>query len=115
MKAILLTLIIILQASCSTYDQNISIDNITQSQEIILKNHNDKNVYALTINVTGNIDGTAEIYLMLNGKPYKPEIISGNVNVKWGGDWYSNDALIVYKANDVNKGKLSIGYTFSTL
>ena len=66
------------------------------------------------INVTGNIDGSAEIYLMLNGKPYKTEKISGNVNFKWDGDWYSNNALIIYKATDVNKGKLSIGYAFST-
>ena len=114
MKRTLLTLIIIVLTSCSAYDENISINNAEKSQTITLKNQNNKNVYAISIKITGHIEGKARIQLILNNKPYKTENINGSVNFKWGGDWYSNEAVIIYKTTKVIKGNLSIDYTFDT-
>ena len=115
MKRLLITLAFIFLASCSVYDQNISIKNAEESQTIILNNHNKKNVFSISIKVTGHIEGNATIQLMLNNKPYKTENINGSINFKWGGDWYSNDAIIIYKTTDVKKGNLSVEYSFDTL
>ncbi len=115
MKRILFTLMVVFAASCTTYDQNISIKDVGQSQTIILKNYSDKNVRSIAIKVSGHINGDAKIHLMLNDEQYKTESIGGNVNFKWGGDWYNNDAVIIYNTTDVTKGNLSIDYAFITI
>ena len=115
MKRILFTLMVVFSTSCTTYDQNISIKDVGQSQTIILKNDSDKNVHSIAIKVSGNINGDAKIHLILNDEQYKTESIGGNVDFKWGGDWYSNDAVIIYKTTNVTKGGLSIDYAFITM
>lgn len=115
MKRTFTTFILAVLASCSAYDQNVSIVNIDKPQEIILKNNNNKNTYALNIKVTGYIDGNAVMYLVLHDKPYKTKPLSGSVDFTWGGDWYSNDAVIVYTPTNVTKGRLLINYGFETL
>ena len=106
---------LLILASCTAYDQKISIKETGKRQEIILKNNSNKNVYALNIKVNGHIDGEASIYLLLNEKPYKIKHISGDVDATWGGDWYGNKAIIVYKPQNVTNGNLQIYYGFKTL
>ena len=114
MKSIIKALLIILLTSCAQYDQDLNISNVTESQTLILKNKNEGNVHSINIRGTGYINGNAQIILILNEKPYKTENISGNVNFKWDGDWYSNNATIIYTATNVTEGNLSIEYNFET-
>jgi len=115
MKIAYLIVTLLILASCTEYDQKASINETEKQQEIILKNNSNKNVYALNVKVNGHIDGEASIYLLLNEKPYKIKHISGDVDATWGGDWFSNKAIIIYKPQNVTNGNLQIYYGFKTL
>ena len=115
MKNIIVTLSMILLASCTKYDQKYIVHNTSKPQTIILKNREGINVTSISIKGYGHIDGNAQIILMLNGKPYKSENISGNIKFKWSSDWYSNDATIIYTPQNVTTGNLIIEYNFNLL
>ena len=115
MKTIILTLFVIFLASCSKYDQNVIIDNVSESQAIKLTNNKKGNVHSINIRFSGHIQGNAQVQLMLNGNPYKTENIKGKVHLKWGGDWYSDNAIIKYTATNVTNGKILIEYKFETI
>jgi len=63
----------------------------------------------------GKIDGEAQLSLMLDGKPYKTEMIKGTVNFKWGGDWYADSMELRYEPQIVNSGKITIEYSFNSI
>jgi hypothetical protein len=97
------------------YDRSVKVVDVQKEEVVILKNsHSTNHVYGISIRGTGNIDGEASISLILNGEPYKTEMLKGKVRFDWGGDWYSDTAEIRYKPNNVNSGELLIEYKFST-
>jgi len=64
------------------------------------------------------IEGSAKLaisYDLKNKKPYRHEFISGEVDVKWGGDWYTDTLIVDYTPSTVTSGELSITYTFHGL
>ena len=69
-------------------------------------------IHYITIVGKGNLDGTAEIVLILTGKPHKTEKLSGTVDFEWNGDWYSNSAKIEYRPSSVKSGSLRLEYNF---
>ena len=115
MKSIIITFLILLLASCAKYDQKITIKNASVSQTVILKNNKKGNVHSIHISGSGYIKGNAQIILMLNEKPYKTENLTGNVSFKWGGDWYSENATIIYTTTNNTEGNLVIEYYFETI
>jgi hypothetical protein len=105
-----------LGASCSPFEETAPIADLTQTTIIKLVSSNpEKHVVSLQIRGAGSIDGTAQIELMLDGKPYRSEQLQGPVSFSWGGDWYSPTAEIRYRPSNVRGGKLSLDYRFGTL
>lgn len=74
-----------------------------------------KHVVSFQIRGIGSIDGVAQVDLMLNGKPYRTERLTGNVSFSWGGDWYSPAAEIRYQPLKVEGGKLEFHYEFGAV
>ena len=61
------------------------------------------------------IEGSAKLaisYDTENKKPYRHEFISGEVDVEFGGEWYSDIIRIEYEPKHVKSGELSIEYDF---
>lgn len=106
-----------LAAACSPSFQTASVANLSEATVIRLAAAPDpqKHVVSLLIRGTGSIDGSAQIELMLNGKPYRTEQLRGGVSFTWGGDWYSPVAEIHYRPIKVQGGKLDLQYRFETL
>ena len=77
--------------------------------------HAPQRVYALDVRGSGTIDGTATIVLLLHDQPYRSERLSGRIDFKWSGDWYSDTAQIRYEPADVNGGTLTLDYGFAAL
>ena len=77
---------------------------------------NQEHVYGYYVHITGYIEGKAKIKLDQSsgkGKLYKSENISGEVDIKWGGDWYADVLEIEYEPMvDVKNGSLSFEYAF---
>ena len=111
---LLIIQLILITASCTKYDQRLEVTDLKKSQVLILqKKPNQKNVYSMSINCSGKFKGEAQLVLMLNGAPYKTEYMKGNVNFKWGGDWYSDSMELRYQPSNVTSGQLVIDYTFT--
>ena len=113
MKIFLLLTLGTFLAGCGQRNQGYKITDVTKPETIILKKLKSQDrIHYLTIVGTGNIEGAGEITLMLNGKPYKTESLSGAVQFNWAGDWYSDSAKIEYKPTSVKSGKLNLQYHF---
>ena len=93
--------------------QSIKTDDVTKTQKFILSNtHNSHTVASLKISIRGHIDGSADVVLILNAEPYKKEILTGDFDINWRSDWYSNNAEIRYSPKTVTSGKMKISYEF---
>lgn len=102
-----------LLGSCSTSYRTVQIKDVSKPEQITLsKAPLQGSIYSINIQVTGKLDGTANIGLTMNGKPYLSEKMHNSVNFQWEYDWYSDVAVIQYKPIDVKSGKLTISYRF---
>ena len=102
-----------LLSSCAPGDRTHIINDLTQSQTITLtKKDNQENIYAWTLKGSGEIEGEAEISVILDKEPYLTEELSGIIDFEWQGDWYSDDATIVYEPISVTSGEISLDYRF---
>jgi hypothetical protein len=115
MKRLIALLIVTgLLAGCGPGMQRHDVADVTKAEVIVLKKAPQQGaVYSLTVVGHGKIDGNAEISLILNGGPYKTEKLSGKVDFRWGGDWYSDQAEIRYTPGTVGGGSLSLKYKFN--
>ena len=124
MKKILFTITLLLlglyyidtQTHCIT-NRIYKIKDVAQKEKIVLhKIKAQEHVHSFFIHITGDIDGDAKIKLYNSsgaGLPYKYKNLSGDVNFKWGGDWYTDIIEMEYLPIDVKEGKLSIEYAFN--
>ncbi len=103
----------VLLSSCGTTYRTYEIPDVAQSQTIILeKEPAQENIYSWSVIAKGNLVGEAEISVILDGEPYQTEFLSGEVDFQWSGDWYSDQAEILYTPTSVTDGTLSLEYRF---
>jgi len=113
MKNSLSFILLILLAGCDVVSRSHVLADVTKSEVItLMKKPRQGAIHSFSITGTGNIEGSAEISLMLNGKPYKTEILYGRVDFQWSGDWYSDEARIIYTPKSVSGGNLKLKYKF---
>ncbi len=101
----------------SPQESTILLQDISQKQIIKLTQvQQKKSVYKISIVISGQIDGTAEIQLADRGnKMGSPHTIKGKVDLDLSGDWYENTCLLLYEPSQVTSGTLKIKYKFHTL
>ena len=115
---ILVSFVVIAISACSSdrWDSTESIADVRAPHILWLHAPAGKSkIVGLEVHVTGTIQGDADISLMLNGAPYRPEHLSGAVSFDWGGDWYSTEAEVRYTPQLVSEGKLSLRVRFREL
>ncbi len=113
MRSTLVFLTLIFLVGCVPGKQTYTITDITKQSTITLRKlRSQGDIHSMTLTGKGHIDGNAKIVLILNGKPYKTESLSGDIDFKWRGDWYSDSAQIVYKPSSVRRGYLVLQYKF---
>ena len=116
MKTRITLTILLLVLGCRQNFQTYEILDVTKQEIVTLNKVNSEgNVHGLSIVGKGYLEGTAEIIIFLNEKPYKIESLSGNVNFSLGGDWYSESVKVEYKPLSVQSGVLALEYKFKTL
>jgi len=89
----------------------VEIENVAAPETIVLQSNN-QTPHRIKISGKGKIEGTAHISLMLEGKPYKTEELSGDVRFEWANDWYSEEAVVEYKPGNATSGNLTLRYDF---
>jgi len=119
MKMIKLLICLCLTAfvsGCGSGTRTVDVKDVTKSETITLKKDQGQGaIYSITVKGEGKIDGNAEIALILNGGPYKTERLSGPVDFRWGGDWYSDRAEIIYTPISTTGGSLWLSYKFNDI
>ena len=104
----------ILATGCGAKTRTIA--DVCKGETIILEKQVGQGpIHGITISGSGRLKGEAEISLILNGGPYKTEHLSGAVDFRWGGDWYSDQAEIKYTPISSTGGKLKLKYQFNDL
>ena len=111
-KLSLAVAVLILVTGCGSSDDSASILDASQPATIVLKSEITEGVVGLGIVGTGHVDGTGRIELVLNGQPYKTDVLMGDVSFRWGGDWYSPEATIQYTPQDARGGTIKLAYRF---
>ncbi|WP_160148401.1 hypothetical protein [[Leptolyngbya] sp. PCC 7376] len=102
-----------LLSGCGQGFRTHTVNDSTQSQTIILtKQPNQENIYGWILEGSGEIEGEAQISVMLDEEPYLTEELSGIIDFQWQGDWYANDAEIVYTPTSVTGGEIQLKYQF---
>ena len=115
-----------LATGCGSRNQTHAIADVTKSETIILKKEASQDaIHYINVVGKGTLEGTAEIVLILNDKPYRTEKLSGTVDFQWSGEWYSDSATIEYKVimsphskrkalytSSVKSGSLNLQYHF---
>jgi hypothetical protein len=116
MRKYLTFILVLFLISCIGCKQKYNIADVTKPEAITIKKDNSQgNIHRLQVVGKGYIEGTANIVLIENGKPYKSESLSGEVNFVWDGDWYYVSAQIEYDPNLVKSGTLDLEYKFYDL
>jgi len=89
------------------------VADVIKAETIILKKKPSQgSIHSFSVIGSGEIHGNVEITLMLNDGPYKTEKLSGKVDFRWGGDWYSDQAEIRFTPAAVTGGSLNLRYEF---
>ena len=100
-------------SGCHHGDRFYTISDPTKSETIILtKLPEQGSIYGWALEGSGAIEGEAEISLMLDSKPYRTEQLSGTIDFQWKGDWYADEAEILYTPNSVIGGSVQLKYRF---
>ena len=101
-------------SGCSIGSRTHDVADVKKAEVIVLtKKPGQGAVHSLSVVGHGEIDGNATISLILHGGPYKTEDLSGKVEFRWGGDWYSDQAEVRYTSGTVAGGKLRLKYKFN--
>ena len=102
-----------LLSGCSQGFRSHSIGDPTQDEVITLtKMPEQDGIYSWTLKGSGEIEGEATISVMLNEEPYLTEELSGKVDFQWNGDWYGDEAELVYTSVSATGGNLDLKYRF---
>ncbi len=90
------------------------IKNIDHPETIELsKNKNQGYIHGLRLLITGKLDGKAIIKQGFSDSSfYRIDTIDNAVNLNYGGDWYQDNCLIIYKPLSVKTGELKLTYKF---
>ncbi len=99
--------------ACGIYEQKIEIPDVSVKKTFILKKDPDQgHIHRLEIQFVGELDGDAEMTLILNGEPYDTAELSGTFDLMYSGDWYTDSAELIYQPSGVKSGHFKIIYQF---
>jgi len=99
------------------YNQDLNICNVKSKQIIKLEKlpSSTNYVVSLKLNISGKIKGIAEISLLENNQTYKSKIIKDNFSINLNSEWYSSNAILLYKPINVKYGEIKIKYSFEEI
>lgn len=69
-------------------------------------------ITGLRLRVDGQIEGGAQLTVMLDGRPHHVETLTGTVNVDWSGNWSQDRVRLHYLPGPGVSGSLRVRYRF---
>lgn len=98
---------------CSNRDPAVSISNVGEPERISIGKFGDQGpVRKLRLQVEGQLNGTAQLTVLMEGQPYHVFNVSDRVDVSWTDDWPHDRARLAYTPGTVTSGTLRVRYRF---
>lgn len=69
-------------------------------------------VYSLRVRISGELEGEGTVSLVADGQSYRTGALSGNVDLDWRQDWYSDSAELRFVLNEGSGGVLRVNHQF---
>ena len=111
-KFVFCLVVAVLLSGCGG-QRNLGVTDVTKAETVVLRKQAGQGpIHSIAITGHGEIQGNAEIALFLNGTPNKTASLSGLIDFRWEGDWYSDQAEIQYAPASVTRGRLGLKYEF---
>ena len=112
-QTLLVFLCTLVISGCTPKSQTTTPSDVSLAETLRLKAlPNQRHVHSMQIQGFGTVDGDAKIELMLDGKAYKSEAVSGDFSFSWQMDWYADEAEVRYLPEKVTTGKVKLTYRF---
>ncbi len=110
-RTLVFTLFCVLLAGCGPTHHTIK--DATKSEVVILKKTSTQgSIHGMDLKCTGSIVGKAEIQRVSEGKIYQTAQLSGDFDLNWDGDWYSDTTEIRYIPHSATGGTVTLIYEF---
>ena len=109
MKLLVIIICSIWLSSCDYSDEEYVLD-LSKTSTFVLNAVNTEPVSEFRLHAKGSSSAEGVLELLLEDTIYKTQKISGNVNFKWGGDWYHPNMKLIYRIQKNGKGTLKIKY-----
>jgi hypothetical protein len=113
-RNLLLILTCCLPLACSMNGQSQRVEPVDAATTLTLKKKSSKrSPYHLEIHLSGQLDGQAMVrWTDSKGTLVREAAISGDVDLRWGSDWYQSSASLHYQPENVSSGQLEVYYRF---
>lgn len=109
---VLLGATVLFGPGCSSRGPAVEVADVTQPCVLTLLAPPDSPyVHGLSVRIRGHLDGIATISLT----NFPVQKLTGDFDVKIGGDWYTTNCVLNYSPQDVRAGKVKIEYYFSNI
>lgn len=116
MKGAIICFVLLLSQCRKYHKEELWISDATKETHIRLEHKDESNIYKLSLNLEGQIDGLATIVLS-DGHGYSKNIqlTKGNQDTTITIDWYVSFCELTYTPKYVTKGELKVNYDFYEL
>jgi len=93
--------------------QTTTITDVTVPQTLVLKKRPSQNlIHGIEILGHGTIEGRAKLILLLDSESYREETLSGKIDFQWSGDWYTDQAELLFEPGTATSGTIHLRYRF---
>jgi hypothetical protein len=110
-QASFLILTLAFLAGCWLVPHVRMIQDVTTAETVVLQATSTSPSH-IELHVKGRIEGVATLTLLMAGNPYETEKLEGDIDFEWAGDWYDSEAVIEYRPEGVEGGRLKMIYRF---
>ena len=104
----LLLFVALLVSGCGKR-QTVQVADATKASDVTLTSPADRPlVHGISLRFHGHLDGVATV----SGTNVQTQRLTGDFDVKTGGDWYSTNCVLHYSPESVRSGTVIIDYEF---
>ncbi|GAB1488166.1 hypothetical protein MASR2M8_06110 [Opitutaceae bacterium] len=113
LKFLSLTAALLLLAGCREPDPHIMVTDVTQAERLSIgKIAGTGTVKQLRLHIEGQLNGSAQLTVLMEGQPYHVFNLSDAVDLTWSDKWPHDRARLAYTPGMVTSGSLRIKYRF---